>query len=214
MNLTIIGSYLIADYDRSTFMISPCVWPAIFNTSIHAIYPPTSNSTDTTNTTIAIPLRHGRPKGAILGGTVGGFLVIVLVITLYWKFLWKPKHRSQFRMTESEKDASSSSLADKPELDASNGRVELLTFSEQETRREMVQIAGTPVMGVEMDTHVVAVDELDSSAVHEMPAWEPVRIELPSSGVGNNSFATSPLPVTRKDVGVAQARLWGSGVPR
>jgi hypothetical protein len=145
---------------------------------------------------------------------VGGFLLIVLVIILYWKFFWKPKHHQQSRTTGPEKDASSSSLADKPELDASNRRVELLPFSEQETRREVVQIAGTPIMGVEMDTHVVAADELDSSAVHEMSAWEPVRTELPSSGVGNYSFTTSPLPVTRKDVGVTHAGLGGSSVPQ
>jgi len=149
--------------------------------------------------------------GGIIGGTVGGFLLIVLVIPLYWKFFWNPKHRSQPPTTKDEKEASSSILSDKPELDASNRRAELATLREQETGREVVQIAGTPIMGVEMDTHVVAADELDSSVVHEMPAWEPVRTELPSSGVGDYSLLRSLLPVTRKDVGLPKPDDTGEG---
>lgn len=211
VDLTGTGSYLIADYDRSTFTISPCVWPATFNSSIHAIYPPTSNSINSTITTTSILPKHSRPLGGILGGTLGGFLLIVLVIPFYWKFFWKPRHRSQPPTTEGGKAASSSTLPDKPELDAGNGRAELATLREQETSCEIVQIAGTPIIGIEMDTHVVDAGELDSSVVHEMPAWEPVRTELPSSGVGDYSLPRSPLPVARKDAGLPRPDYAGEG---
>jgi hypothetical protein len=203
--LTGYHSYLIADYDRSDFTLSPCVWASTFNPSINAIYPPGSNSTiypsgsnsTYNNSAVTTASRPPTPIGGIVGGVIGGLLIAIIAVLLYWHFIWKPRHRAQ---TLTREDATTEILYEKPELAAG-------------LEHEIVQIAGQPVTGSEMDAQPPVPGELHSSPMYEMPAREPVGNEMHSPGLDEDlrsrsrrssaSVSRRFFKIARKEVGLS-----------
>ncbi|KAL2074840.1 hypothetical protein VTL71DRAFT_8619 [Oculimacula yallundae] len=83
-------AYLTADYDRSEFVVAPCVWPSTFQQNLVAIYPPDSNQTIS-----AIPGPEdskSTPIGAIIGGVLGGLILLAAALA-YWYFVVRRKRR-------------------------------------------------------------------------------------------------------------------------
>jgi hypothetical protein len=164
--LTIYHSYLIADYDRSDFTLSPCIWASTFTPSINAIYPPDSNTTYN-NSTVTTASKPPTPIGGLVGGVIGAIFVAIIAVLLYWNFIWKVRYRTQLLTI---KDATTEALYEKPELAAG-------------LEHEIFQIAGQAVTGPEMDAQPPAPGELHSSPMYEMPAREPVGNEMHSPGL-------------------------------
>jgi hypothetical protein len=81
-------------------------------------------------------------------------------------------------------------------------------------KQQTAQLAGTPLMGAEMDGQTPLVGKLSSSSVFEMPAREPVGSEMESpglkevstSGIGDRTGA-SRLPMKRTGVGLQVERI-------
>ncbi|KAG0649371.1 hypothetical protein D0Z07_4122 [Hyphodiscus hymeniophilus] len=205
-------AYLIADFDRSQFVVAPCVWPPTFTEDIKAIIPPSANTTNPGNGTVNITKKHSSaPVGAIVGGVVGGLAVIAITLIAYWYFIWKPNHR-KLQSDGDEEPASAADTAqtttyvqDKPELAADNARAELTAYEEAEKkRRAEAEIDGTPIWGHEMPSPDPAGRELESPPLFEMPAREPVGNEMaspiPSPKIGEGTR------IPRKQVGEGTSR--------
>jgi hypothetical protein len=179
-------AYIIADYDRSQFTVAPCVWPVTFAENIVAIHPPSTNNTTNTNTTLT-PTQNSpsssTPIGAIVGGVVGGIVLILAAVLAYWWFIYKPRHKPGAELEGNSESGMMASInvQDKPELDANMTILELSAYEEAEKkRRALSEIAGTPLLGHEMDSQVGIGNELDSPEIFEMSAMEPVGSELHS----------------------------------
>ena len=186
-------SYLIADFERSIFTLSQCIWPSTFKEDIRAILPPGNSTNNPTNTTIETPKRHTL-VGAIAGGVGGSVILIILGFLLAYIYVWKPRQKKRpaipIGITENPEDISIETVIVDPnfkaELDAKETEykgAELDDDGELEIVKQ--EIGGTPIRGHELDTYVPAGAELDSPQVFEMPAMEPVGCELqsPSSPV-------------------------------
>jgi hypothetical protein len=183
---------MIADYDRHTFSLSPCVWPSTFDSKIVTILPPSANDTNTTTTaTNPISQKSSTPVGAIAGGVVGGILLIVALAVAYWFFIYRPKHRKPVpKPDEPESSLPPSTVTqaatiatEHSELDGHFHGAELTAYEEAEKKRlAEAEIAGTPILGHEMDSQVPVGSELDSPQIFEMPAREPVGTEMHSPG--------------------------------
>jgi len=198
---------MIADFERSEFMIAPCVWPATFKQEIVPILLPSVNSTITTpntNTTTTPPpnreaAHHPVPIGPIIGGIAGGVALILCGLILTYLFIWKPRRAKKHTQVPSDPSHSIAptelSITDftlnKSELDSQQyGAQEMLDIREVE-RRQKHELAGPPA-GQELDTHVPVGSELDSPWLYEMPAREPVGSEM-ASPVSERSTQISPL---------------------
>jgi hypothetical protein len=179
-----VNRYLTADYDRSQFTVSPCVWPSTFTQDLHAIYQPNSTLAQTTQSTKA-----STPIGAIVGGVVGGIVVLGLAFILLWFCYLKPR-RKRRKAAELEAIAAGENSSQLPnstlnlepsELDPTSEfrGVELSAYEEAEKkRRAEAEMAGTPILGHEMDSHTPVGSELGATEIFEMPAREPVGSEM------------------------------------
>jgi hypothetical protein len=169
--------YLIADYDRSQFTLSPCVWPSTFTQNLVAIHLPSSSNSTTTQITHT----HKIPIAAIIGGAISACILLITVI-LFLAFFLRRRHSNTNSSSPSAEAPSKSSISlgvlhDKPELDAGSASVELLAL---EGKKRRAEIAGTPVHGHEMDSQEAAIKELPVEDVYELPAREAVGSELGS----------------------------------
>ena len=87
-------AYLIADYQRSTFTVSDCVWPPTFNQDIVTILPPPVNDTSASNNSTTSNHHSSLPVGAIAGGIVGAIVAILIAALLSCFLIFKP-HKSK-----------------------------------------------------------------------------------------------------------------------
>jgi hypothetical protein len=192
-------AYLIADYDRSEFSVSPCMWPSTFNENIKAILPPGETAP---NNTITITLKPSpAPAGAIAGGVIGGVAVLILASLAFFFFYWKPRHQAkpvELSVSEEEQEAKPGTPATDPpkdplhqELDGVFAGAELPDIYSVE-RKKQGELAGTPVSQSELASPEPVGSELDSPQVFEMPAREAVGSEL-------SSAALSPREMSEAD---------------
>lgn len=91
-------AYVIADYERMNFSVSPCKWDPNAKQNIAAIISPDLGSSapgSTPPSPSPTPSNSGKSSntGAIAGG-VGGGLAAVIIAALIWFFWWRPKHRA------------------------------------------------------------------------------------------------------------------------
>lgn len=190
------SSYLTADYDRSQFTVSPCVWPSTFTQDIYAIYQP--------NSTLAIVNNKkgsSTPIGAIVGGVVGGVVFLLAAFLLFWFCYLKPRRKKPAELPATKAGESDTPLdpngtphPTQSELDpASREFAEMSAYEEAEKKRQRLaeaEIAGTPILGHEMDSHTPVgselggegneIFEMPGNEAHEMPAREPVGSEMPT----------------------------------
>lgn len=169
-------AYLIADYDREQFSLSPCVWPATFTQTLVTINRP--SSTDVKDVPSPQPMPKGpdssdTPMSGIVGGIVGGVIIIIILGFLGFCFIWKPRHRKATpspQLEEAQPDMGSNVLG-KAELDTKKDEPEESAYDEAERFREIerkrqaAELSGisTPIMYHELDSHVpVDINELDS----------------------------------------------------
>ena len=93
-------AYLIADYERSKFSISPVVFAESYESNIQAILPP-SNSSSNTTTSLGPPPPRNRSKTALTTGAIAGIaitsIVVVLILALGMYFGTR-KRREQHRL--------------------------------------------------------------------------------------------------------------------
>lgn len=109
-------AYVIADYERRNFSVSPCRWENEAKPEIISTFSPTYNLTPATQPGSSNSTGSGSKKstntGAIAGGVVGGIATIAVFTFLIWFCYWKPR-REQHYTTEGEK-AEKVSLPDDP----------------------------------------------------------------------------------------------------
>lgn len=157
--MLIISRYLIVDYERYNFSISQRVWNADAKEGIRTILPP-SNDTSHASSTKHVPI------GTIVGATVGGAVVITLLIVLVL-FYGKKRHSAQAYASLKPPCGNVTSPAIsvfKPELDA-------LGTSRMGPELEAGQIFQSSLSQVNMP--------LGPEQIHELPARETVGSELP-----------------------------------
>ncbi|TVY27669.1 Candidapepsin-8 [Lachnellula hyalina] len=196
-------AYLVADYDRSEFTIAPCVWPSTFTSDIKSILPPSANSTSTNGTLTETHRHTSTPVGTIVGGVVGGIALIVGAALLFYLFVYRRRHpKPAAPASESSPDVSTTDPSayaavaeadaalvdptkDKSELSGNFGGTELAAAHEQDKRN--AELAGTPILGLELASPQPVGSELDSPQIHEMLARESVVREMESPlGSGQN----------------------------
>ncbi|CAG8981147.1 hypothetical protein HYALB_00005862, partial [Hymenoscyphus albidus] len=173
-------SYLIADYQRSTFTISPCTWPSNLEPDIRSIIPPLLRSNANSTQPIPIPASKSSRLSLLLPAIVTLITLSILLIIIY-VYIRKRKKSKQPQTLKKDpmttRTTNSSEFDDfrKPELDT--------------TGTEIMEIGGTEfraeIKGKELQ--MVINNEIDSEEVHEMPADNELqsvsRNELDSEGV-------------------------------
>ncbi len=171
--LTLLTSYLIADYDRGNFSISQCSWDPNAKQSVIPIYPPAP----LTSLTPSTPIPTSNPPsssssspstGAIAGIVTGVVLFLLLALLTLYILVLKPRR--------TRKKAAAASLAHppddkndimilKPELDAQD-----VGAHEMEGEHCAEADGGSSGMVLEM--------EGKAETVFELPAREEVAVEV------------------------------------
>ncbi|CAG8953789.1 hypothetical protein HYFRA_00006681 [Hymenoscyphus fraxineus] len=172
-------AYLIADYQRSTFTISPCTWPSNLEADIKSIMPPPLLSNANSMQPIPIPASKSSRLSLLLPAIVTPITLSILLI-IFYVYIRKRKKSKQSQMLKKDlmtTPITSSEFDDfrKPELDT--------------TGTEIMEIGGTEfraeIKGKELPLEIN--NEIDSEEVHEMPAENELqsarRNELDSEGV-------------------------------
>lgn len=203
-------AYLIADYERSTFTIAPCVWPPTFKEDIVAILPISASSSSSLSSDPTVtPHAHRTPTATIAGGIAGCVILIIFCFVLGHKFFYKPRHKKAVETPglDTAMTGTAGSIDEpfaKPELDAKDTEyhvVELAVSDKGDQDVEMQaagEIDGRPVRGHELDGKAPVRSELASQAVYEMPAREAVGTELgPSPGFNPPAWPWDEKPKHR-----------------
>lgn len=165
-------AYMMADFDRSEFTIAPCVWPSTFTPDIRSLVPSTSAANSTNNTTSSVgseSIKSSTPKGAIVGGVIGGLALLVGCLALFYFFIYRPKRKAT-KTHEAPTDATSGQSTAPP----SARNEERHTDKKKQPEAE---IAGGPILGSELPSPDAIGNEIDSMQVFEMPAG-PAASEL------------------------------------
>jgi len=174
-------AFLIADYERRNFSVSPCQWDTISKPDIITTFSPTYNMTSVAGSPPP-PSNNSTTKvsggssdiGAIAGGVVGGVLVSVIIAGLVFFFCyWKPKRRQDYS-THGEKSEMFAHLPDNPALALGDRHLSKAELGNTQRTSGVPELEGSSGAVFEMPVREEAASEMSApyNNVYEMPTPE------------------------------------------
>lgn len=180
-------AYLIVDWERQNFTVSPCNWVASLPQNIVPIL--SINETNSLNTTSSTSPSNQPPKGGISIGAIVGIAIGVVAVFfclgcfLAWRYLSR-RHKRQLEELRAEKgEGDKGNILTKPELQGSE--VNRANSSESGTLLKPGFSSTTGTLSSNPDSPAPPSEvEAKERPVFEMPGDEPVRQEAAGRQLG------------------------------